>query len=239
MTLSARGPTLRRPWLKTSGSNDGLAPEGVTVENGTGKGREKSPHMQVSVTGKQVSIGAELRDHVQRHLTDLVSKYFDHAIESTVVLSRSGHSLRADITVHVGRGILVQGHGETDNPFNAFEVAADRIAKQLRRYKRRLREHRVSQAEREILSASQYVLAAPDEAEEFEDPEEGQPVVIAEMTTEIESLSVSEAVMRMDLADARTLVFRNAAHGGLNVLYRREDGNIGWVDPDGLLSGSA
>ena len=206
--------------------------------NGTDRGREKSPHMQVSVTGKQVTIGVELRDHVRRHLTDLVSKYFDHAIESNVVLSRSGHNLQADISVHVGRGILIQGHGETDNPFNAFEIAADRIAKQLRRYKRRLREHRVSQAEREILSASQYVLATPDEEEEFENPESGQPVVIAEMTTDVELLSVSEAVMRMDLADAQALVFRNAAHGGVNVLYRRDDGNIGWVDPESIPSES-
>ena len=194
--------------------------------------------MQVSVTGKQVTIGVELRDHVRQHLADLVSKYFDHAIESNVVLSRNGHTLRADISVHVGRNIMVQGHGETDNPYNAFEMAADRIAKQLRRYKRRLREHRVSQSEREILSASQYVLAAPEEVEEFEDPEAGQPVVIAEMTTDIETLSVSEAVMRMDLADAQALVFRNAAHGGLNVLYRRNDGNIGWIDPEGRPKGS-
>lgn len=194
--------------------------------------------MQVSVTGKQVSIGTELREHFRDHLTDIVSKYFDHPIEANVVLSRNGHSTRVDISVHAGRGILIQGHAETDNPYNAFEAASERIAKRLRRHKRRLREHRLSPGERQTRLAPQYVLPGADESEEFEDPETGHPLVIAETTTEIELLTVSEAVMKMDLEDATAVVFRNAAHGRLNILHRRSDGNIGWIDPDGSPGGT-
>lgn len=194
--------------------------------------------MQVSVTGKQVSIGTELREHFRDHLTDIVSKYFDQPIEANVVLSRNGHSTRVDISVHAIRGVLLQGHAETDNPYSAFEAASERIAKRLRRHKRRLREHRVSPAKEQTLLAPQYVIAGPDENEEFEDPVTGHPVVIAETTAEIELLTVSEAVMRMDLADVPAIAFRNAAHGRLNILHRRRDGNIGWIDPDGGPDGS-
>lgn len=194
--------------------------------------------MQVSVTGKQVSIGTELREHFRDQLISIVSKYFDHPIEANVVLSRSGQSTRVDISVHAKRGVRIQGHAETDNPYNAFEAASERIAKRLRRHKRRLREHRVSSEERETRLAPHYVLPGPDESDEFEDPETGHPLVIAESTTEIDLLTVSEAVMKMDLEDATTVVFRNAAHGGLNILHRRGDGNIGWIDPDGKPGGT-
>lgn len=187
--------------------------------------------MQVSVTGKQVSIGTELRDRVQSELTDVISKYFDHPIEAHVVLSRSGPRLRADISAHAGRGLTIQARAEADKPLLAFESAIERLGKQLRRNKRRLRDHRPSGTDRQIMAAAQYVPAAPHDSADFEDPETGQPVVVAETKSEIETLSVGEAVMRLDLADAPLLVFQNAGHGGLNVVYRRTDGNVGWVDP--------
>lgn len=191
--------------------------------------------MKVTVTGKQLNIGEELRDHMQHRLADAVSKYFDHALDASVVLSREAYRLRADISVHVGRGILVQGHGDGDNPYSAFDAASERIAKQLRRYKRRLRDHhrksRTVETE-DRLVALQYVLAAEEEAETGAgENESDQPVVIAETTTEIDTLTVGEAVMRMELADQGALMFRNSAHGGLNVVYRRPDGNLGWIDP--------
>ena len=132
-----------------------------------------------------------------------------------------------------GRGIQVQGHGSADDAQNAFDLAMERIAKRLRRNKRRLRDHhRKSGSARreEALTAQHVILADPAEAP---DDEGENPVIVAETVAEIESMTVSEAVMRLDLAEQPVVVFRNAANGGVNVLYRRGDGNLGWVDPAG------
>ena len=198
--------------------------------------------MQISVTGRQIDVGDALRGRVETNLADSVVKYFDHAIEGNVVFSREAQGVRVDISVHVGRGIMVQGHGRAENAHTAFDSALDRIAKRLRRHKRRLRDHhrdhKTSLAD-DALQAQQFILSgeAEDEAADNEDPPidggEPCPVVIAEMTTRIDSLTVGEAVMRMDLADQPALIFRNSGHGGLNVIYRRTDGNIGWIDPEG------
>ncbi len=187
--------------------------------------------MQLHVSGKQIDIGDALRTHVGERLADLVSKYFDTAIDSAVVFSRQGAFYRADCSVHVGSGIAVQSHGEAAEIYASFDTTADRIEKQLRRYKRRLRDHRASRRARNdsVLPAQVYVLAA--EAEGSEEPAEFAPLVVAETTTEIATLTVGEAVMRMDLSSQPALMFRNSAHGGLNMIYRRPDGNIGWIDP--------
>jgi ribosome hibernation promoting factor len=194
--------------------------------------------MQVSVTGKQVDVGEALRSHVEQRLTDAVSKYFDQAIEASAVMSREAHEFRADISVHVGRGILVQGHSHGDNAYAAFDTAMDRIAKRLRRYKRRLRDHHrkvKSAAPEDLVVAQQYVLSEPVEVETRDsgETEASPPIVVAEMTTQIDTLTVEEAVMRMELADQPAVMFHNSAHGGLNVVYRRTDGNFGWIDPQG------
>jgi hypothetical protein len=124
---------------------------------------------------------------------------------------------------------LVQGRSNADDAYAAFDSALEHIAKQLRRYKRRLNDKHKGRAPEEAIPAQQYTLAP--ESGEDELPEEGQPAIIAELPTEIATLSVSEAVMRMDLADVPALMFKNRASGGLNVVYRRPDGNIGWIDP--------
>ncbi len=194
--------------------------------------------MQITVKGKQMDVGDALRSHAERRLTDSVAKYFDQAIEASAVLSREAHEFRADISVHVGRGILVQGHSVGDTGYVAFDTALEHIAKRLRRYKRRLRDHhrKANRADAvERVMAQQYVLseAVEVEAPEAEEVEVSPPMVIAEMTTEIAVLTVEEAVMRMELADQPAVMFNNAAHGGLNVVYRRADGNFGWIDPQG------
>ncbi|MEE8188709.1 MAG: sigma 54 modulation/S30EA ribosomal C-terminal domain-containing protein, partial [Kiloniellales bacterium] len=140
----------------------------------------------------------------------------------------------AVVAAHVGRGIQVQAQGAAEEPYPAFDTAAEHLAKRLRRYKGRLRDHhKDSGPKAETLLAQQYILAGDDEEEAAEDVGQGQPAVVAEMTTEIPSLTVSEAVMRMDLADQPALMFRNSSHSGLNMIYRRTDGNIGWIDPRG------
>ncbi len=195
---------------------------------------EKNRRMQLSVKGKQLNVGDALRTHVSDSLSRILGKYFGDAIEVSVTISRDGHLYRAVVSVHVGRGIQILAQGDADEPYPAFDTAAEHLAKRLRRYKSRLRDHhKHSGPTAETLLAQQYILSADDDRDVAEDEVEGKPAVVAEMTTEIASLTVSEAVMRMDLADQPALMFRNSSHGGLNMIYRRSDGNIGWIDPRG------
>ena len=193
--------------------------------------------MQLTVKGKQLDVGGALRSHVADRLNALASKYFDNPIESNVVFSRDAHLFRADVSLHVGRNMLLQSNGSATDPYPAFDQAADKMAKRLRRYKRRLRDHHREAPVQPVLPAQAYILEAEPEvdAEDEIHAEPNQPVVVAEMSMSIDSLTVSEAVMRLDLGDLPALIFRNSAHGGLNLVYRRNDGNIGWVDPSSAV----
>ncbi len=197
--------------------------------------------MQLTVTGKQVDVGDALRGHVETALDNLVGKYFRSAIEAHVVFAREAHLISAELSLHVGRGMVVNSSATATDHYIAFNAAAERLAKQLRRYKRHLRDYhgkaRPPAEPPEI--ARSFVLAPIDEEAEGLDDEivepaaaDGpSPVVVAEISTELPQLTVSEAVMRMDLADAPVLLFRNRSHGELNLVYRRGDGNIGWIEP--------
>lgn len=196
--------------------------------------------MQLTVQGKQIDVGDALRAHVQEKLNDINTKYFNRAIDANVHFNREGQGFfRAHISIRVGKNIQIMGDAIENDIYLAFDVAAAKVAKQLRRYKNRLRSHhrRIEETpESEILKAQAYVLAMGGEEDKEGDvasAEAHTPLIVAEMTSEsqIETLSVSEAVMRMDLAHQTFLLFRNAKHGGVNVVYRRNDGNIGWVDP--------
>jgi ribosomal subunit interface protein len=213
--------------------------------------------MQLTVTGKQVDVGNALRRHVESALEAILGKYFRKAIEAHAVFAREAHLIRADVSLHIGRGIVVNSGAAASDHYLAFDAAAERLAKQLRRYKRRLHEDhgRAHPPGERPETARSFVLAPIDEEDETteaawaEDAEAevdaadngaaardaavgAAPVVIAEMTTELPTLTVGEAVMRLDLADAPVLLFRNRSHGELNLVYRRADGNIGWIDPE-------
>jgi len=186
--------------------------------------------MQLSVKGKQIDIGDALRKHVESQLQEITGKYFNDSLDAHVTFSREAHLFRADITVHAGRGILLQSNATASEPYPAFDMAAQRIAGRLRRYKNKIKHHhRENGRDAEAFMASSFVLNGAES--EREEEANDNPVVVAEMTTPIETLSVGEAVMRLDLGDLPALMFRNGAHGGLNMIYRRTDGNIGWVDP--------
>lgn len=199
--------------------------------------------MHLTVTGKQVDVGDALRRHVEATLDTLLGKYFRTAIEAHAVFAREAHLITADVSLHVGRGMVVNSSAAATDHYVAFDAAAERLAKQLRRYKRRLRDyhggkprgpHLEGEPERPEIAAA-FVLAPiddeDDDAADAATPDGAAPVVIAEMSTELPQLTVGEAVMRMDLADAPVLLFRNRSHGELNLVYRRGDGNIGWIDP--------
>ncbi|WP_448206029.1 ribosome hibernation-promoting factor, HPF/YfiA family [Azospirillum sp. sgz302134] len=190
--------------------------------------------MQLTVKGKQLDVGDALRTHVADSLNSVVGKYFNKPIEANVVLTRDAHLFKADIQVHVGRGIVLQSASEATEPYPAFDTACEKLSKRLRRYKSRLRDHHTGETTVEAVPARYQILEAEKDEAHVEDgaaAEKVQPMVIAEMETSIASLTVSEAVMRMELADSPALMFRNSAHGRLNLVYRRADGNIGWVDP--------
>ncbi|MCP5364014.1 MAG: ribosome-associated translation inhibitor RaiA [Hyphomicrobiales bacterium] len=185
--------------------------------------------MDLTIKGKGVDVGEALRIHIEDQLSGAVEKYFSRAHNASVSVSREAHQFRADISVHPSRGVTLQGHGTAGDAYSAFDSAVERITKQLRRYKRRLTDHHKSRAAEAVIPAQQYIMAPETDEEEL--PDHGQPAIIAELETEIATLSVGEAVMRMDLADLPVLMFLNRANGGLNVVYRRSDGNIGWIDP--------
>ena len=190
--------------------------------------------MQLTVTGKQVEVGNALRGHVESELETLLGKYFGSAIEAHAVFAREAHLIHAEISLHIGRGIIINSHASASEHYVAFDAAAERLAKRLRRYKRRLRDHGKARGPAERAeTAMSFVLAPMDEEDETDESAVNgvAPVVIAEMSTELPQLTVGEAVMRMDLADAPVLLFRNRSHGELNLVYRRGDGNIGWIDP--------
>ena len=190
--------------------------------------------MQITVSGKQVELSDALRTRVSDHLDVIASKYFDHALEAQVTFSRARSFFTCDISVHAGRGLSLRGEGEAADANTAFDDAAEHIAKRLRRYRRRVNEHARDSANRERPEAArQYTLRQEDATTAQGANGEAHATVIAEQAAEISLLSVSEAVMRMDLADQPVLMFRNSATGELNVVYRRSDGNIGWIAPSG------
>lgn len=191
--------------------------------------------MQLTVTGKQVQVGDALRRHVEASLDSILGKYFKTAIEAHVVVAKEAHRCRTEMSLHIGRGIVVNASAAGE-VYAAFDAAAERIAKQLRRYKRRLRDHHAKSVEAEE-RATAYVLAPVEDEDEEEAAahaigDAGAPAVVAEMSLELPQLTVGEAVMRIDLSDAPVLLFRNRSHGELNVVYRRPDGHIGWIDPE-------
>ena len=187
--------------------------------------------MRYQISGKQIDIGEALQNHVQDELNETVQKYAERPTEAVVVFSKSGHEFVCEATVHLSTGLTAQAKAHQNEIYAAFEFCREKMEKQLRRYKRRLKDHHKDRVEPvEIYGASSYIIASEVESEDQE-PESLQPIIVAEMETKIPSLSVGEAVMQMELAGAPVLVFRNEGKEGVNVVYRRDDGNIGWIDP--------
>ena len=193
--------------------------------------------MQITVSGKQVELSDALRTRVDNQLTTITAKYFSHAQDAQVTFGRARSFFTCDITVHAARGLTLRAEGEAADANGALDDAAEHIAKRLRRYRRRVNDHSRDQAHRaRPQAARQYILRQEDEAPASDGGGEvvdqvTYATVVAEVAAEISILSVGDAVMRMDLADAPVMMFRNSASGELNVVYRRSDGNIGWIDP--------
>ena len=192
--------------------------------------------MQITVSGKHIELSDALRTRVSNGLDIIAQKYFDHALEADVTFGRARSFFTCDINVHAGRGLTLRGEGEAADAHGAFDDAAEHIAKRLRRYRRRVNGHaRDLAGERTSPEyATQYVLLENDLSSDPRDDtltDQAYATIIAETPTQISLLTVGEAVMRMDLADQSVLMFRNHASRELNVVYRRSDGHVGWIDP--------
>lgn len=194
--------------------------------------------MQITVSGKQVDLSDALRTRVAQQLDTVAAKYFDQALVANVTFGRARSFFTCDINMHAGRGLVLRGEGEAADANSAFDDAAEHVAKRLRRYRRRFNDHARDLASRERPQAArQFVLRQEEEADAkgvavANTPTVAYATVIAEQPAEIQLLSVSDAVMRMDLADQQVLMFRNSSSGELNVVYRRNDGHIGWIAPN-------
>ncbi len=194
--------------------------------------------MQVQVTGKHVDVGDALRSRVSDEITNSIAKYFDRGGGGAdVVVSREGSAFKVDCAVTLASGQQLTTQGVGGDAHLAFDAAMAKMSKRIRRYKNRLKDHHPQAvAAKQAENAAYFVIASSDTDDDLEEDEDapafGEPIIIAETERPIRSMTVSMAVMDLDLTEAQTIVFRNAAHGGLSVVYRRPDGNIGWIDPE-------
>jgi ribosomal subunit interface protein len=187
--------------------------------------------MKLNITGKQIDIGSALRAHVEQRMANSAAKYFDRTVDGAVTFVRDGFEYRADCSLHLASGFHLHAQGRAADIYASFETAAERLEKRLRRYKSRLRDHHNgSRGAYPVSPAREQVFAAEDD-DGVEPAASIAPVVVSESTLELRTLTVGEAVMQLDLTDKPAVVFRNSAHGEINVVYRRADGNIGWIDP--------
>lgn len=187
--------------------------------------------MRYQISGKQIDIGEALQTHVRTELDETVNKYAGRPTEAYVVFSKSAHEYVCETVVHLSTGLTAQAKAHDTEIYAAFDNCCEKMDKQLRRYKRRLKDHHKERVVPvELSDAGSYIIAPSDESGEVEQ-DSVSSMIIAEMETKIPSLSVGEAVMQMELSNTPVLVFTNEKHSGINVVYRREDGNIGWIDP--------
>ncbi len=192
--------------------------------------------MQVQVSGKQMDVGEALRGRISGEISSSIGKFFERGGDADVVVSRDRYGFRIDCVVTLASGQQLQSHGLGADARTALDQAVGKIETRIRRYKRRLKSHTPAANAKAAETASLYVLRAPlHEEDDWESLEHGGPpaaMVIAETESALKTMTVFMAVMELDLTEAQTIVFRNAAHGGLSVVYRRPDGNIGWIDPE-------
>jgi ribosomal subunit interface protein len=192
--------------------------------------------MPFRVSGKNIEVGEALRGRIGDRVQQALAKYFDGGYSGHVTVGREAFGFHTECVVHLDSGIVLRADAMAADAYLSADQAAESLEKRLRRYHRRLKDYRVGSrhngrdGEAQDISAPSYVIAAPEHDGE-DSAEEFNPVIIAEATTAFKSLSVSEAVIELDMTGAPVVVFRHAGHGRVNLVYRRADGNVGWIDP--------
>ncbi len=184
--------------------------------------------MKITLSGKQVDISDRLRNRVEENIENSVNKYFNSPISCNVYFSKDGEDFRAEVTVHPAKNIVLKGTGVAGDPYSAFDNANEHIATRLRRQKTKLNDHKGKTGIVELAHEAVFPLT---ETEDEMGIDENAPLTIAETDANIKVCTVSEAVMFMDLEDECALMFRNSANNRISMVYRRKDGNIGWVEP--------
>jgi ribosomal subunit interface protein len=193
--------------------------------------------MTLRISGKSISVGEALRDRVSGRTDEVLRKYFDGNYSGHITLSKDGFGFRTDCSLHLDSGVTLEAESNAADAYASADAALLMIEKRLRRYKSRLKDRSarkshaaaLSELDGLVLDAPSYVIEAPAEGDE--EVTGYNPVIIAEATTSLKRLSVSEAVMDLDLTGAACLVFQHGSSGRVNIIYRRSDGNIGWIDP--------
>lgn len=187
--------------------------------------------MSLRISGKHMEIGDAFRTRIEERVTDAVAKYFDGGFSGHVTVEKAGSRFSADCVIHLDTGLTLQAAGQGQDPQPAFDAAAERIEKRLRRYNRRLKSHNAGTGNGSAAIDMPYRVmeALPDEDEEM--PDDYSPAIVAESVLSARSMSVASAVIELDTKDSPVFVFRNAGSDQLNIVYRRSDGNIGWIDP--------
>lgn len=195
--------------------------------------------MTFRVSGKNLDVGDTLRERVSARIAEAMGKYFDGGYSGHVTLERDGFGFRTECAIHLDSKITLHAEGMAADAYASADQAALRIGKRLRRYHRKLKDHRPERLDgREAVNAASYIIEAPADDENDTSRESFTPAIIAESTTALKMLSVSDAVTELDMTGAPVVVFRHAAHGGINVVYRRCDGHFGWIDPQPAGSGN-
>lgn len=182
----------------------------------------------VKINGKHMDVGDALSQRIDDRISAAVDKYFGHGFSGQVTMEKSGGSFSADCMVHLDSGVTLEATGSANDAHAAFDSAAERLEKRLRRYKRRLKDHHAN-SNGHAVDVAYTVIETPEPEEEVS--EDFQPVVVAESSTPVRTQTVAMAVMQLDMTDQPCIVFKNAASGEINVVFRRKDGHIGWVDP--------
>ena len=188
--------------------------------------------MTIRVTGKHFDLGEAMRTHILEKVDNAIGKYFDGQVNGHVVVDHEGSGYRSDCTLHLSSGITLHAEGRAHEAYASFDHAAERLEKRLRRYKRRLKDHHSGNGQNAVRpdeTMTNYVIEAPDQ--DADDNHEFNAVVVAEQASSLKTIDVASAVLELDMTGAPVVVFRLKGTQRINVVYRRSDGNIGWVDP--------
>lgn len=194
--------------------------------------------MSLRISGKNLDVGEALRGQAEERVAAAVSKYYEGGYQGHVTVDKDGSAFRTDGVLHLSSGITLEASATAHDPYASLDKMAERIEKRLRRYKRRLKDRSSANGRDAGIEIPSYVIAAPDDdIEDFEGVAAGDnPVIVAESTKSLHVRTVGDAVAELDLTGAPVIVFRHAGNGRMNIVYRRGDGNIGWIDPPASLS---
>ncbi|RLQ86905.1 ribosome hibernation-promoting factor, HPF/YfiA family [Notoacmeibacter ruber] len=190
--------------------------------------------MTLRISGKHMDMGDAFRTRIEDRISEALEKYFDGGFSGHVTVDKSGSGFESDIMIHLDTGMVLQARSTGQEPQASFDTAADKIEKRLRRYKRKLKSHRDNNQDGAFDAAYRIMSAVPEEQEEV--AEDYAPAIVAESSMSLRVMSVANAVVELDTKDSPVFVFRNASSDHVNVVYRRDDGNIGWIDPAGVTT---